>query len=198
MGRRASHAAQSPNRGILFAYPVDGNYSDRPSHRLLAAGGRIEMSLLPLFRWYNHTPLSAAMQSSTWAFAAIEMVHLLGLALLGGVVLIVDLRLLGLILAGRPAERIARDLMPLLKASLVVLIVSGVLMVGEETMKCYYNPAFRLKMLFFAAALVFYFAVHRRVADSHIGPGWVPKLAAGVSLTLWLSVGVAGRAIGFL
>jgi len=159
-----------------------------------------QMSLLPLFRWYSQTPLSVALQSSTWAFATIEMAHLLGLTLLGGVALIVDLRLLGVILPGRPAQRIARDLLPLLKAALAVLVVTGVLMVGAETMKCYYNAAFRLKMLLFAAAVVFYFAVHRRVADSPrwIGSGWIPKLVAGVSLALWLSVGVAGRAIGFL
>jgi hypothetical protein len=156
------------------------------------------MSLLPLFRWYNQTPLSVAMQKSTWAFAAIEMVHLLGLALLGGVVLIVDLRLLGVILPGRPAQRIARSLLPLLKIALVAMVVSGVLMLGEETMKCYFNAAFRLKMIFFAAAVTFYFAVHRRVADSPIASGWIPKVVAGVSLALWLSVGVAGRAIGFL
>jgi hypothetical protein len=152
------------------------------------------MSLLPLFRWYGQTPLSVALQNSTWAFAVIEMAHLLGLTLLGGVALIVDLRLLGVILPDRPAQRIARDLLPLLKAALAVLVVTGVVMVGAETMKCYYNAAFRLKMLLFSVAVVFYFAVHRRVADS----GWVPKLTAVVSLTLWLSVGVAGRAIGFL
>jgi hypothetical protein len=156
------------------------------------------MSFLPLFRWLNQTALSTAMRNSTSAFAVIEMVHLLGLALLGGVVLIVDLRLLGAILRTRPADRIARDLTPFLKGGLVVMVVSGIPLVGGETMKCYYNGAFRLKMLLFALALAFYFGVHRRVTKSPFASGWTPRVVAGVSLTLWLGVGVAGRAIGFL
>jgi hypothetical protein len=156
------------------------------------------MSLLPLFHWLDRTALGAVMKDSKWAFAVIEMVHLLGLALLGGVVLIVNLRLLGLVLRTRPADRIARDLAPLLKGSLAVMVVSGIPLVAEETMKCYYSPAFRLKMLFFALALGFYYVVHRRVTRSPFVSGWVPRVVAGVSLALWLSVGVAGRAIGFL
>ena len=156
------------------------------------------MSLLPFFHWFNNTALSAAMRNSTSAFAVIEMVHLLGLAMLGGVVLIVDLRLLGVILPTRPADRIARDLAPFLKGSLVVMVLSGIPLVSGEVMKCYYNGAFRLKMLLFVLALTFYFGVHKRVTRSAFISGWAPRVVAGVSLGLWLSVGVAGRAIGFL
>ncbi len=138
------------------------------------------------------------MKDSKWAFAVIEMVHLLGLAMLGGVVLIVNLRLLGLVLRTRPADRIARDLAPFLKGSLAVMVVSGIPLVAEESMKCYYSPAFRLKMVFLALALAFYYVVNRRATRTAFVSGWVPRVVAGVSLALWLSVGVAGRAIGFL
>jgi hypothetical protein len=156
--------------------------------------------MLSLFHWYDHTALAAAMRKSTWAFAVVEMIHLIGLALLGGVVLIVNLRLLGVILRGRPADRIARELSPLMVASLAVLTVTGILMVSEETMKCYFSTAFRLKMLMFVAALLLSTTIHRRVAGSreHPEPGRATKLAAGASLALWLGVGVAGRAIGYL
>jgi len=158
------------------------------------------MSLLHLFHWYDHTALAAVMRKSTWAFAVVEMVHLIGLALLGGVVLIVNLRLLGVILRGRPADRIARELSPLLVASVAVLLVTGILMVSEETMKCYHNTAFRLKMLLFLPALLLSVAIHRRLAGAGDQPdsGRAAKLAAGASLALWLGVGVAGRAIGYL
>jgi len=158
------------------------------------------MSLLPLFHWYDHTALAAAMHKSTWAFAVVEMIHLIGLALLGGVVLIVNLRLLGVILRQRPADRIARDLSPLLVASMAVLTVTGILMVSEEAMKCYYNTAFRLKMLLLVPALLLSFGIHRRLAAAGKQPDSdrVTKLAAGASLALWFGVGVAGRAIGYL
>jgi len=158
------------------------------------------MSPLHLFHWYDHTALAAAMRKSTWAFAVVEMIHLIGLALLGGAVLIVNLRLLGVILRERPADRIARELWPFLVASVAVLTVTGILMVSEETMKCYHSAAFRLKMLMFVPALLLSFGVHRRLAGAGEQPdsGRAMKLAAGASLVLWLGVGAAGRAIGYL
>ena len=158
------------------------------------------MSLLHLFHWYDHTTLAAAMRKSTWAFAVVEMIHLIGLALLGGVVLIVNLRLLGVVFRGRAADRIARELWPFLAASVAVLTVTGVLMVSEETMKCYYNTAFRLKMLLFLPALFLSIGIHRRLAGAGAQPdsGTAAKLAACASLALWLGVGVAGRVIGYL
>jgi hypothetical protein len=73
-------------------------------------------------------------------------------------------------------------------------------MLSEEAGKCYYSPAFRWKMALLAAAVTFYFTLHRR-ALLRTGAG-VPDLwsraAAVISLTLWLGVGVAGRAIGLL
>ena len=71
------------------------------------------MSLLSFFQWLAGTRLSAAMAASKWAFAIVEMVHLLGLASLGGKILMVDLRLLGLRLRRRPAAEVARELSPL-------------------------------------------------------------------------------------
>jgi hypothetical protein len=158
------------------------------------------MSLLHLFHWYDHTALAAAMRKSTWAFAVVEMIHLMGLALLGGAVLIVNLRLLGVILRGRPADRIARELWPILVASVAVLTVTGILMVSEETMKCYHSAAFRLKMLLFVPALVLSFGLHRWLKREGGPPdsGRVTKLVACLSLALWFGVGVAGRAIGYL
>ena len=79
------------------------------------------MSLHALFMALAHSPLGHAMQASKWDFALVEMVHLLALAVLGGCVLIVDLRLLGVILKGESARDIGRDLGRLLLGSLLVI-----------------------------------------------------------------------------
>ena len=73
-------------------------------------------------------------------------------------------------------------------------------MVSEETVKCYYNTAFRLKMLLFLPALFLSIGIHRRLAGAGAQPdsGTAAKLAACASLALWLGVGVAGRVIGYL
>jgi hypothetical protein len=155
--------------------------------------------LLPLFQALNNSALGAYMTNSTYGFAMAEVVHLLALALLGGTVLLIDLRLLGIGLRHQTVARVARSLSPLLTGSLVAMLVSGVLLVSGEALKCYYNPAFRVKMLLLVVAVTFYFALHRRVvAKAAITPSLWTKAAALISLALWLSVGLAGRAIGFL
>jgi hypothetical protein len=156
-----------------------------------------------LHAWFMalaHSPLGHVMQTSKWGFAVVEMVHLLALAILGGSVLIVDLRLMGLILNGESARAIGRDLSRLLIGSLILMIISGIALLSEEAGKCYYSPAFRWKMALLATAVIFYFTLHRRAllhTDKGIPTLWC-RVAAVVSLTLWLGVGVAGRAIGLL
>jgi hypothetical protein len=148
----------------------------------------------------SNSSLGHAMQTSKWGFALVETVHLIALAVLGGAVLIVDLRLLGIVLRRESARVIGRDLSRLLLGSLILMILSGIAMLSEEALKCYYSPAFRWKMALLVAAVTFYFTLHRR-ALLHTDKG-APTLwsrAAGVvSLGLWLGVGVAGRAIGLI
>ncbi len=138
------------------------------------------------------------MQSSTWAFAIVEMVHLVALALLGGTVLIVDLSMLGVLLRKQQVAEMARTLRPFFLTSLAVMIVSGILLLSEEALKCYFSPAFRLKMLLLVGALAFHFAVHTRLARGAADRTPAIRLAGAVSLLLWLGVGLAGRAIGLV
>jgi len=140
------------------------------------------------------------MQKSSWGFAVIEMVHLLALAILGGSILVINLRLLGYGLRGVRKGRVVGALAPLFRGSLAVMLVTGVLLLSEEALKCYYSPAFRLKILALALAVPLSWAIHRqtlRNADlDRVSQPW--KVAAAVSLVLWLCVGLAGRAIGFI
>jgi hypothetical protein len=159
--------------------------------------------LLSPQHWFQalaHSPLGHYMQTSQWAFAVVEMVHLLALAALGGSVLFLDLRLLGVTLRGESAAVISRDLGRILLVSLVVMILSGVGLLSEEAMKCFYSPAFRWKMALLATAVVFYFTLYRAAAlRAGIGAACLSqRIIAVVSLLLWLGVGVAGRAIGLI
>jgi hypothetical protein len=157
------------------------------------------MSLLPLFQWLGHSAVGVFMQESTYAFAVVEMIHLLALALLGGVVLIVNLRALGFGLKSHTPGALVQELRPLLLGSIAVIAVSGILLLSEETIKCYYSPAFRLKMLLLGFALAFYFVIQQRLLLAQpAGASLAAKCTSVVSLLLWLSVGLAGRAIGFI
>jgi hypothetical protein len=161
--------------------------------------GAAAVNLLPFFQWCEATALGTAIRESPWAFATIESVHLLGLALLGGSVLLVDLRLLGTGLRRAPVADLARDVQPWFNASLIVMLLTGVALFLSEPTKCYYSTPFWVKMWSLLFAVAFSYTVRYRVArapDTPIAPGW-HKLVALVSLALWFGVGAGGRWIGF-
>jgi len=155
------------------------------------------MSLLPLFEWCEASTVGHAIRTSRWAFAAIESIHLLGLAAIGGAVLLVDMRLLGIGLRRQPVARLARDAQPWLVGSLVVMVSTGAALFMSESIKCYYSTAFRLKMTSLVLAILFTFTVRRTVAaDADVG-ALRQKLVGFVSLALWFGVAASGRWIGF-
>jgi hypothetical protein len=127
------------------------------------------------------------------------MVHLLALAILGGSVLVVDLRLLGVVLETESARGLGRDLGRVLICSLTLMVLSGIALLSEEAGKCYYSPAFRWKMALLATAVAYHFTLHWRALLAGNGtPTIWTRMAAIASLLLWLGVGIAGRAIGLL
>jgi hypothetical protein len=157
------------------------------------------MSLLPLFQWCEASTVGSAIRQSPWAFAVIESVHLLGLAAIGGAVLLVDLRLLGLGLRRQPLAQLARDAHPWFVGSLVVMLSTGLALFMSESIKCYYSPAFWTKMTSLLLAVLFTFTVRWRMtqADEGAARPLYQKLVAVVSLLLWVAVGASGRWIGF-
>src|SRR5215472_9547087 len=156
------------------------------------------MSLLPFFQWCESSGVGEAIRNSSWLFPVIESVHLLGLAVIGGAVLVVDLRLLGFGLRRQPVAPLASDAQRWLVASLAVMLITGTLLFTSEAIKCYYHIAFWVKMTSLLAAIVFTFTVRRKVAmadESRINPLW-SKTVGWISVALWSGVGIGGRWIG--
>lgn len=157
------------------------------------------MSLLPFFEWCESTELMVAMRGSLWLFPVIESLHLVGLALIGGALLVVDLRLLGFGLRRQPVAVLARDAERWLIVSLFIMLPTGFLLFMASAVKCYYLPVFWVKMASLFLALVFTFSVRRRVvmaAETAMNP-IAAKSVAVISLSLWSTVAIAGRFVGF-
>jgi len=157
------------------------------------------MSLLPFFEWCENTAIGEAIRNSLWLFPVIEAFHLVALALIGGAVLLVNMRLLGLVMGERPVSELARDAHPWFLGGLLVMFASGIPLFLSESIKCYYSVAFWVKMSALLTVLVFTFTVYRRVtlADEDHVRTLRGKLVAVVSLALWAAVGWGGRWIGF-
>jgi hypothetical protein len=157
------------------------------------------MTLLPFIEWTASTSLSHAISTSAWAFAVIESIHLLALSVIGGAVLIVDLRLLGFGIRAQTLPELAREAQPWFIGSWLVMILTGGLLFVSEPQKLYYSTPFAVKMTCLLLGTIFALTVRRRVAlagEDRVSP-LVMKLVAIVSLGLWFGVGAGGRWIGF-
>jgi hypothetical protein len=166
----------------------------------LAAGWHthtLELSLLPVFRWFESTGVGIYGRKSAYFFPVTEVVHLLGLTLLLGTVFMVNLRLLGLIMNRRGVPDVVRGARPLLWLGVVTALASGSLLFLTEAVKCYYNVAFWYKMAFLATAIVFQLAAQNRLTATAVSRKWSCTIAV-FSLVLWFGVGIAGRAIAFV
>ncbi len=154
--------------------------------------------LLPLFEWCDATVLGTAVRNSLWLFPVIESVHLLGLSALGGALLVVDLRLLGLGLKQQTIAELAGQMRPWLLGALTVMGTTGLLLFLSEPIKCYYNDAFWLKIRTLPVALLFSFSVRARVAAAGgLDASTRTRLVGVASIALWFTVAAAGRWIGY-
>jgi len=143
-------------------------------------------------------PLAVALRDSAPLHAAVATVHLVGVALLVGSVAMIDLRLLGLSRA-LPVRRLAAHVLPWTAASFLLIVPSGLLMFLARAGELVGSPLFALKMLLILAggtnAALFHAATFRGVAawDTQAMPPAAARLAAALSLVVWLSVLACGR-----
>ncbi len=148
-----------------------------------------------------HTSFSTIVRESTWAVMAMEAVHLVGLTLLGGPVIIVGLgavRAEGL--RGLSVSTLMAGLQRVWALGLALMAVSGSLIAVSMPFKYYGNPAFRWKMMLLVLALVVTTALIRLSRPGRYVARqltWQRGLAIAAAL-LWLGVGFSGRLIGFL
>ena len=154
--------------------------------------------LLPFFQWCEAMWLGDAIRSSLWLFPVIEAVHLLGLCVLGGAVILVDLRMLGFGLGRHTIAQLARDARPWLIASLVVMLATGTALFLSESVKCYYSQSFWVKIITLPIAILFTFTIREWTARrGGLDATGRTRAVALASMTLWFVIAAAGRWIGF-
>ncbi|HEX5226895.1 MAG TPA: DUF6644 family protein [Bryobacteraceae bacterium] len=160
------------------------------------------MFLLRICEWLDGTPWSAMMRHSNWAFPALDVIHTLGIVLVAGTILLVDLRLMGVGLRGVTIQRLVARIVPATLWGFLLMLASGALLFSTEAVKMYRSDLFRVKMILILMAglnaLIFHRTVYRDTA------GWDPaaapvraKLAGLLSLIFWIAIIAAGRAIAY-
>lgn len=143
------------------------------------------------------------MRESGWAFPTAESVHVIAIALVVGLIAVVDLRLLGLASVEHALTKLTRDVLPWTWGAFVVAVLSGGAMFISQPVLYFENTAFRVKALLLLLAgcnmLYFHLVTFRDVGgwDKAKSTPLAAKVAGGASLTFWIAIVLLGRQIGF-
>src|SRR6058998_1965705 len=147
--------------------------------------------------------LATAIRDSLYLFPIIESLHVLGLTLVFGTMVIIDLRLLGMASIRRPFTLLTSDILKWTWAAFVWTATTGTLMFITNANVYYHNFFFRTKMVLLALAginmLMFELTTGRTVHrwDKDAAAPLAGKAAAALSLLLWIAIIFMGRWIGF-
>jgi hypothetical protein len=164
---------------------------------------RTPMSYLDIAQSLQDSKFGLALRESQIAFPVVEGIHLLGLALSFGLLLFVDLRLLGLIFEDLPFEDVVQPLRRWLYVGFSVTFLSGALLFWADAGDLVRNTPFLIKsvliVLALANAIVFDLRFVRHLADREgsLLSGPAVRTAGGLSLGLWALVTIAGRLIPY-
>jgi hypothetical protein len=143
----------------------------------------------------HELPLAVFIRTSHYVYPLLEAVHITGIAMLLGTLLLVDLRILG---AGRalPAPQLARYALPWSIGGFAVLAASGSLMFLSRIGEFVANPVFVWKFGLITLAAVNAAALHLRGGVARRDAA--AKAQALLSLGLWLAVVACGRMIAYV
>jgi len=157
---------------------------------------------MDIFAWLETTAIANAIRTVRWLYPALETAHYIGLAMLVGGIMLIDLRLLGF--ARKLPLKSVIGLIPWVWAGFIVNATSGTLIFIYGATGFSQNTAFRIKMVLMLLAginaMVFTVAA-ARTGRNWIDAGNVPvpiKVIATASFILWLGVVTMGRWMAYI
>ena len=160
--------------------------------------------LISFLIWLQNLEPFSDLRSSAYVYPVVLALHLSAISLFGAMIVATDLRLLGLALPESSSGDVICRLRWPKRAGFLLAGLCGFLLFSSKAEEYYYNPFFRIKILLFVLvgvhAVVFRKGVYGKLArpDRAINPPVQTKVAACLSLFLWLAILCAGRAIGYV
>jgi len=138
--------------------------------------------MMSAFTWLQQTGFFSSMRDSTYAYPIILALHMVTLAFFRGMILVTNLRLLGIGMRGYSAAEIMNALRGPKRIGFVLAAVTGLLLFGAKAELYSNNPWFWTKIALLALIALNYLMFRHSA-----------KLTAGLSLVLWTGVACAGR-----
>ena len=161
------------------------------------------MSIMEFCKMLENSSVGVNIRESSVLFPVIEGLHVLGLSISVGLILISDLRLAGVLLRKRTAREVWSNFLPWLTPGFILMTITGGLLFWSHALAAYNSIAFRVKLvlLFLAAvnAAVYHLTVYRRMNewDTADVPPIGARFAGWASLVLWICVITMGRIMAY-
>lgn len=166
-------------------------------------GGTSTMNLISIVQDIEASAVGEWMRTTVKAVPIVEAIHVMAIAVVFGTILVVDLRLLGVRDTRRAYTQVSREMLRWTWVAFVVAVITGAMMFAANAVTYYQNLPFRLKMLALVGAgvnmAVFHLFTARNVDEWNLNRAAPAggRVAAAVSIALWVSVIFFGRWIGF-
>ena len=151
--------------------------------------------LLETFYFLEDTFIGEYIRSSIWLFPVIESFHLIGLGILGGSVVVMDLKLMKIIFRNVDKIYIFEQTRKFFILGLSLLFITGVPLFLSEAVKLYYSRAFWIKMTCLVIGVFFVYFVRNPLIFKR--DGTVMIIIGFLSFSIWTVVAASGRWIGF-
>ncbi|MAS02577.1 MAG: hypothetical protein CMD48_04355 [Gammaproteobacteria bacterium] len=152
--------------------------------------------LLEIIYLLEDSYIGEYVRSSLWLFPVIQSFHLIGLGILGGAVVVGDLRLMGILMRTESTRYVIRVTRPWFNFGLFILIITGIPLFLSEAVKCYYSRAFWIKISCLLLGALFVYFIRNPIVLSK-DENFMIKILGFISFSLWVVTAASGRWIGF-
>ena len=152
--------------------------------------------LLEIIYLLEDSYIGEYVRSSLWLFPVIQSFHLIGLGILGGAVVVGDLRLMGILMRTESTRYVVRVTRPWFNFGLFILIITGIPLFLSEAVKCYYSRAFWIKISCLLLGTLFVYFIRNPIVLSK-DENFMIKILGFISFSLWVVTAASGRWIGF-
>jgi len=160
-------------------------------------------SIFSALEWLEGLAWTTSIRESNLGYPLMETSHVACIVFFAGLVMVMDLRLVGLAFAHTPLTRIQRPLFRWQMVTFFLSAATGLLLFVVDPLRYYGNIFFRVKLVLLALAglnaLGFHLTTFRSVArwdEDRLVPT-TARLAGAVSLFFWSAIIVTGRLIAY-
>src|SRR5678815_5701197 len=161
------------------------------------------MPLRNVFQWVSELPTSIAIRESLFFSPYLTVAHVVSMCLFAGLIVRMDLRLLGIGNMSTPFSELQKLLFPWQMLGMAMSSVTGVTLTFSDPMRFYAIIFFWTEMLVMVLAginaMAFHFITYNSVVtwDTRATTPFGAKRSGALGMVLWAIVIVSGRLIPY-